>query len=189
MVSTRRLLGLALAGLAFVALLAQGNGVPAITPAQAALWEGQGVSVAGVVQTLRTNPEGSVRFDLVAAGVALPTRLDEPVAQEGDAVRITGRLTRLNGVLTLLGEAVASQGPPAGEWPLRDLLQHPDTWHQRPVITRGTIADGWLRADQHGVLLGQGDWPRHGPVEATVLLRYDAACACYRLDQVRPWIG
>lgn len=189
MAGTRRLIGLALAGLAFTGLLAQGNGAPAITPAEAAQWEGQNVAVSGVVQTLRLVPEGALRFDLVAEGAALPTRLEGGLVREGDAAQVTGRLVRMNGALTLLGESVAEDPAVASTWPLRDVLQHPDHWQARPVVTRGTIEKGWLRADGHGALLGHGDWPEQGAFDSTVLLRYDAACACYRVDQVRPWSG
>lgn len=194
MLGTRRLLGLAIAGLAALAFLADAPEPRRIAPGDAAAWEGQTVTVTAVVRDARGNLDGGTRFDLVGGGAALAARLDPTVhadLADGDRVEVTGRLVRFNGVLSLLGEAV--QGTPTdattASVDLAALARDPAAWSHRPVHTRGVVDRGTLRADGHAIALGDGDWPATGPVAAEALLRYDATCACHRLDRVSAWTG
>lgn len=185
---TRRLFALGLGGVALVAYLAQASPVPVVALADAAAWEGQVVAVRGVVRDVRgvgQGPGDSARFDLVLDGAALAARTEGPAPVEGTGVQAQGRLARLNGVLTLLADQVrpADLGPalPVG---VAALAEDPALWTDRPVAVRGVVERGRLEADGHAIALGAGDWPKQGAVEATVLLSYDARCACHRLDRV-----
>ncbi len=191
MLSTRRLVAFCVAGLAGIGALAEAGPGQVIAPAEAGQWEGQPVAVQGVVAQLRTDADGQHRFDLVGDGAALPTRLDGGPLRAGDAITATGRLARLNGVLTLLADAVrgAATNQAGQRIGLDALAQDPSTWTGRAVEVHGLVERGHLRGDGVAIRLGNGDWPETGPVTAVVLLGYDAACACYRLDRVAAWSG
>lgn len=181
---TRRLAALALLGVAALAFLAQATPTPLLTPAEAAAWEGQTVAMRGVVRDRRVS-DGVARFDLVLEGHALAARSEKPIPLDGTPVALEGRLTRFNGVLTLLADRVAVH---ALDDPLRvslsALAADPALWKDQAVTVHGTITQGHLHADGHRIALGTGAWPTTGPVQAVVLLSYDAACACHRLDRV-----
>lgn len=191
MLSTRRLVALCVAGLAGIGALAEAGPGHVISPADAIHWEGQPVAVQGVVRQLRTDRDGQHRFDLVADGAALPTRLDGGPLRDGEAITATGRLARLNGVLTLLADEV--RGPvndQAGQRVGLDALaRDPSSWTDHAVEVQGLVERGQLRGAGVAIGLGDGAWPTTGPVTATVLLGYDSACACYRLDRVAAWSG
>lgn len=190
MVRTHHLVGLAVAALAVVAQLAQGQ-PPLVELRDAALWEGQEVAVEGVVRDLRRDAAGPSRFDLVANGAALATRIDGASVQDGDPVRVTGRLGRQGGALTLFAERLSATTTDEAvhNVPLSALAQRPEDWLDRAVRVEGVVERGWLRTDGHAVQLGDGAWPSSGTVDAAATLRYHAPCACYRLDRVQAWTG
>lgn len=191
MLSTRRLIALCIAGLAGVGALAEAGPGQVISPAEAIHWEGQPVTLQGVVRQLRTDRDGHHRFDLVADGAALPARLDGGSLREGDAITATGRLARLNGVLTLLADDVRRPATDlVGERVGLDALaRDPASWTGRVVEVQGVVERGHLRGAGVAIGLGDGGWPTAGPVTAPVLLGYDSACACYRLHRVSAWSG
>lgn len=180
----RRLYALGLAGVALVAFVAEASPTPLVSPADAASWEGQAVAIRGVVRDVR--PGGGVaRFDLVLDGAAVAARLEGNGPAEGSHVEARGRLGRLGGVLTLLADRASPVDlGPALPVSVAALAQDPASWSDQPVAVRGVVEKGRLEGDGHAIALGSGEWPRAGAVEATVLLSYDARCACHRLDRV-----
>lgn len=182
-----RLLALGLAGLASLAYLAEATPTPSILPGDALQWEGQAVAVRGVVRDLRIAGT-TARFDLVQAGAAVAVRTDGKAPPEGATVEARGRLGRVSGTLTLMADGVRPFAFDA-ELPVSvaALAEDPGTWHDHAVEVAGTVQKGHLEADGHRIALGHGDWPPAGHLTATVLLRYDASCACHRLDKVAPW--
>lgn len=183
---TLRLAGLALAGLAGLAVLADAA-APEVAVADAALWEGQEVRLRGIARDVRPT-EGGARFDLVADGHAIAVRLDGDGPPAGAAVEATGRVGRSGGTLTLFASRVAPVGlDPGARVALPALAHDAAHWLGRVANVTGTVERGHLEADGHRIALGDGDWPKAGPVEADVLLRYDAKCACHRLDRVGQW--
>ena len=184
---TARLLALGLAGLAALAFVADGTPAPTVLPGEAAQWEGQAVAVRGVVRDLRV-AEGVARFDLVQAGAAVAVRAESKPPPEGAAVEAHGRLARIGGTLTLVAQGIGPHAFDAGlPVSVAALAQDPSTWHDHAVEVTGTVDHGRLKGDGHSIALGSGDWPPEGALTATVLLRYDAACACHRVDRVAPW--
>lgn len=184
---TLRLVAVALAGLAALAFLAQASPAPSILPGDAALWEGQVVAVRGVARDVRA-AGGTARFDLVQAGAALAVRSGSRAPPEGATVEVHGRLGRVAGTLTLAADQVVPYAFDA-ELPVSvaALAEDPATWHDHAVQVSGTVDHGRMQADGHSIALGTGTWPAAGALTATVLLRYDAGCACHRLDRVAPW--
>ncbi len=186
---TRRFVALAVAGLAALAALVDASPAPSIAPADAPEWEGQAVAVHGVARGVRPGDPDS-RFDVVLAGHAIPVRTEAEAPAEGSPVEARGRLVRVGGTLTLLADRVTptSLDPDAAvAVALAALAEDPASWVDRVALVNGTVERGRLVAEGHGVSLGAGEWPKDGPVSAAVLLSYDAACACHRLDRVQPW--
>lgn len=181
---TRRLAALAIAGVGALAYLAQATPTPTISPNDAPLWEGQAVAVHGILRDRRLD-DGVCRFDVVQDGHALAGRTEAACPLEGSPVLATGRLTRFGGRLTLLADAVAVQ-PLAGTLTvsLSALAIDPDLWHDRVVTVHGQVEDDHLVQDGYRIAFGRGQWPTAGVVTTAALLRYDAACACERLDRV-----
>lgn len=64
-----------------------------------------------------------------------------------------------------------------------DLLQDPWNHTARPIRLTGTLSRSAFIVQGTSFRLGDGDWRGNGPTTVDVLLRYDAACACFRLDQ------
>lgn len=184
---TARLLALGLAGLAGLAYLSEATPTPAILPGDAVQWEGQSVAVRGVVRDVRLTGT-TARFDLVQAGAAVAVRSEGKAPPEGATVEARGRLTRIGGTLTLAADEVRPHAFDA-ELPVSvaALAEDPATWHDHAVEVTGTVDHGHLKADGHRIALGSGDWPHDGALTTTVLLRYDATCACHRLDRVAAW--
>lgn len=183
----RRFLALAVAGLAALAALADASPTPAIAPADAASWEGQAVAVRGIVRDVHAG-DGFARFDLVLDGHAVAVRADAKPPPEGSPIEARGRLARVGGALTLLADRLVPAGlHPAGSVSLAALADDPATWAGHAANVTGVVDHGRLEADGRSVALGRGEWPRSGPVATTVLLAYDPACACHRLDRVAPW--
>ncbi|MEK6975705.1 MAG: hypothetical protein AABY18_05110 [Candidatus Thermoplasmatota archaeon] len=184
---TRRLAALGLGGLALLAYVVEATPVPTRSPAEALANEGREVWLRGVVRDLRVT-DGVARFDLVLDGNAVGARLEGEAPPEGTLVEARGRLGRLGGSLTLFAERVRPAAWDAGlPVSLAALAEDPATWHDQAVNVTGVADRGRLKADGHSVALGSGDWPRDGVVNATVMLVYDPACACHRLDRVTPW--
>jgi hypothetical protein len=184
---TRRLVALGLGGLALLAYVAEATPAAVVSPADALAWEGQAVAVRGVVRDLRV-VDGVARFDLVLDGHAVAARSEGKAPPDGSMVEARGRLGRLGGTLTVFAERVRPTAWEAGlPVSLAALAQDPQTWHDRPVNVTGFVERGRLKADGHSIALGHGDWPRSGGLNATVMLVYDAPCACHRLDRVTPW--
>ena len=180
----RRLAALSLAGLAALAYLTQATSVPTVSPAQATLWEGQTVAIQGVLRDRRL-VDGVCRFDLVADGQALAGRTEAPCPLEGTPVRATGRLARFAGSLTLLADDLAVQPLEATlTVSLSALATAPDLWRDQILTVHGQVDQGRLVQDGYRIHLGAGTWPKSGVLETKVLLRYDATCACERLDRV-----
>ena len=183
----RRFLALAVAGLAALSALAEATPTPAITPAEAASWEGQAVAIRGIVRDVRVG-DGTARFDLALDGHAVAVRVDQRPPPEGSPVEARGRLARLGGVLALFADDVLPAAlDPASRVSLAALADDPAAWAGRAANVTGTIDHGRLGSDGRSIALGRGDWPKSGSASATVLLAYDPACACHRLDRVAPW--
>lgn len=181
---TRRLVALALVGVGALAYLAQATPTPTIAPSEAARWEGQSVAVQGVLRDRRLM-DGVCRFDLVGDGHALPARLAGPCPLEGSFVVANGRLVRFGGTLSLLADDVAVRALDATlDVDLAALARQPDLWRDQVVSVQGSVDKGHLVQDGTRIALGRGDWPNSGVVTATILLVYDAKCACERLDRV-----
>ena len=184
---TRRLVALGLGGLALLAFVAEATPTTVVSPAEALSWEGQEVRLRGVVRDLRV-VDGVARFDLVLDGHAVAARFEGKAPPEGTLVEARGRLGRLGGTLTVFTESMRpatwDSGLPVS---LAALAQDPETWQDRPVNVTGVVERGRLKADGHSIELGNGDWPREGGLDATVLLVYHPQCACHRLDRVTPW--
>lgn len=173
---------------AFLAAYAHTMPIPTITPAEAAMHEGQGtVRLSGLVANVRAAGD-STRLALQADGhrvdAHVPGALHIP---EGSWVEATGRLARLSGTLTLLVagpqamQATEPPGPAQPSW--ADLASDPGAWQGKPLLMRGTVASGQLRdSDGHRISIGTGPWPKSGPVEALATISYDRACLCHRLD-------
>lgn len=184
---TRRLVALGLGGLALLAYVANAANVAVVSPADALQWEGQDVFVRGVVRDLRI-VDGVARFDLVLDGHAVAARFEGKAPPEGTLVEVRGRLGRLGGTLTVFTESVRPAAwDPGLAVSLAALAEDPETWLDHPVNVTGVVDHGRLKADGHSIALGNGEWPRGGGLDATVLLVYDAPCACHRLDRVTPW--
>lgn len=184
---TRRLVALGLGGLALLAFVAEANPAPVVSPADAFAREGQAVVVRGVVRDLRV-VDGVARFDLVLDGHAVAARFEGKSPPEGTLVEARGRLGRLGGTLSMFAEAVRPAAWDAGlPVSIAALAEDPATWQDQAVNVTGVVERGRLKADGHSIALGNGDWPREGAVDATVLLVYHATCACHRLDRVTPW--
>lgn len=182
------LLAAAIAQAILLAALAHGTPAPAIRPAEASAFEGQGeVRLLGLVAGVHALTD-STRVTLEAGGSALdaivPGSLHLPV---GSWVEAAGRVGRFGGSLALFvsgPEAIAAAHPPGVARPSwSDLAAHPEAWSGEAIQVRGTVQGGSLAdSDGHHVALGAGPWPKTGAVEATASLRYDAACLCHRLD-------
>jgi hypothetical protein len=184
----RILLGCALVLLAGLQALAF-RPAPLVDVAEAARHEGQEVRLVGLVREARPLDGGGARFLLVDAGHSVLVRTRDGGVPDG-RVAVEGRLLRLGGVLTLLADAPpAPVAPPsARDVTLDSLAAAPDAY-AGPLRLVGTVEGGQLRAHGHAARLGEGPWPKSGPVEAAVDVRYDRRCMCHVLDatEVRPW--
>ena len=169
---------------------------PLATLAEAARWEGQAVTLEGWVGGVRASADG-IRFVLLdgthSVAVRVVTAGEDPGFGAGDRVQASGRLTRWLGELRLDVEDPAdvrpTAGPAAATPTLAEVAADPQAWQGRLALLRGVVADGRLSDGPRSVALGEGPWPREGPVQARALLRWDAACLCHRLDarEVWPW--
>ncbi|HET6399085.1 MAG TPA: hypothetical protein VFH47_05985 [Candidatus Thermoplasmatota archaeon] len=162
---------------------------PQVDLADAARHEGQEVRVTGLVRDARPVEGGGARFLLVDGGHGLGVRTQEGGVPQG-RVAVEGRLLRIHGALTLLADGAPQEvaPPPAADVALKDLAAAPAAF-AGPLRVVGTVEGGHLRAHGHQARLGDGPWPRSGPVEAIVDVRYEPRCLCHVLDasEVRPW--
>lgn len=188
MPSTRRMIALCLLGFAALAYVAEASPPPVLSPGQAAQWEGQPAAIRGVVQNLRIL-DGNERFDLVADGHAVATRLEMAGLREGLTVEVRGRLVRMGGVLTLLGDDVVPADAGGRNVTLPTLARNPLAHVGRVMVVHGTIDHGSLVQDGHRIALGEGEWPTQGAFESAATMDYHAPCGCYRLNRVQPWTG
>ncbi|HUR62787.1 MAG TPA: hypothetical protein VM286_10570 [Candidatus Thermoplasmatota archaeon] len=146
-----------------LALLAGAAGIPEATPAEAALFEGQGdVRMVGLLDNLRAFPDGW-QAQLHRDGTAILVRGEgAPVAPEGTWSEAQGRIGRSGGRLVLLADAVRPlQSEDATATPTwAALAQDVAAWDHRPILLRGWVEKGELRDhDGHGVRLATGAWP------------------------------
>ncbi|HUR24583.1 MAG TPA: OB-fold nucleic acid binding domain-containing protein [Candidatus Thermoplasmatota archaeon] len=176
---------------------------PVASLADAALWEGQSVTLEGWVSDVRPAADGT-RFTLVDGAHSVAVRIaaagadaiaDGPALSTGDRVQASGRLSRWQGQLRLDAEdardvkTVASASASAGATTLAEVAADPAAWQGRPVVVRGHVEKGRLADGAHSVAVGGGAWPAEGVVQARGLLRWDGHCLCHRFDarEVRPW--
>jgi hypothetical protein len=129
---------------------------------------------------------------------AVAVRVGSPLAMElhaGDRLAVSGRLGRWQGQLRLDVEDADSlrlrlaAPAPSTALPWEDLVQAPEAWTGRPILLRGTVADGRLVEGGHSIALGEGAWPHDATVRAQGLVRWDPDCLCHRFDarEVWPW--
>lgn len=186
MANARALVTLCLLLLAALAWLADVRAPPRITPADAARWEGQSVTVSGWVSDVSRDSAGGQRFRIRDGGAALDGQADASDLRDGDWVEADGRLARLSGRLVLLVEhAAATRGPDALTPAWAEVADDPAAWEGMPLRLAGTITAGRLDdGNGHRLELGDGPWPPDGsgPVEVEGTLRYDEQCLCHRLD-------
>jgi hypothetical protein len=191
----------ALALLAGLACIAYGPGTPTISPAQAALYEGQGpVHVAGLADQLSLRDGGASHLQVHGDGGALDLAVQAEVhAADGDWVEARGRIGRSAGRLTLFVASAADirtlPGPEPAQVPWRALAEDPASWSHRPLRLSGWVERGALRDhDGHSVQLGNGAWPAKGAVRAAGFVAYDPGCLCHRFHarqvetlEAKPW--
>ncbi len=159
---------------------------PRIGIEDAQTYEGQDVTIEGVVHATQSNRDG-IRLTLSQAGHAVEVLAPNGEWPRGSYLTITGRLARLGLDLVLMAEHInPAQTPAAPHVSLQNILnQSPDTL----IRVSGQIAKNQLVGDGAHIHLGDGPWPKEGHVSATAIALPDAACACIKLhaNSVSPW--
>ena len=178
------------ASLAMVAALHLAASQPAALPIaldQAAVHEGERVTVEGLAVRMKSGTP--LRFDVEASGVALPvtalkTDTAEPSATslQGAWTAVTGSLSRVDGKLTLLADDVRPSAALRATPAWSDIALAPAAWEGVHLQLTGSVAQGQLASAANQMALGRGDWPTFGTVTASGTIRYDASCLCHRFD-------
>jgi len=183
-VRVKLLVPLAVAQAVGLALLAGAQAPASILPGDAPLHEGEPrVAVAGLLGALRPSTSGG-HASLAAAGQSLEIQSSVPLPPAGSWAEATGRLARVDGILTLLADHVDSVPPPGVPHPAwATVADSPGSWTDTAFALTGTVSHGTLSdGDGHHVALGAGAWPASGAVTAVGRLRADPACLCHRFD-------
>ncbi len=186
------LVGLAVTFLGVLAAALHEAPLTRITPDQAPQFEGQQVTVAGVVTDVRPGPSGTTWFTLAAQGTTLDGHLDRPLAApRGSWMEANGDLKRVRGNLVIFADQVRFTAHPEVASPSwSQMAAEPDGWSNRLIRIEGTVEGRFLHGDGHSLRLGDGNWPREGAVRAVGVLAYEPVCLCHRLhaDRVEsPW--
>lgn len=180
----RALVVLCLLLLAGLSWLAEARTPPRIAPADAPLWEGQTITVAGWASQVKRDPDGSQRMALRQGSHAVEASASVADVQDGDWAEVTGRVARLSGRLVVLAEWLAvTRGPGPAEPTWAQLAHDPESWSHQPLRLSGVVEGELLQGDGgRQVRLGRGPWPAEGPATLTGILAYDSGCLCHALS-------